>query len=482
MVWAQVYYGHMGMPTAANKLLADVVNLKSTLLSRNDSLAASELGKRRDELLSQLEMAQEIIAKESGDTGVAYARMRAKAIPDEVAKINTEIGRITDKYKNFEVLRKEYQALLAELKAAKARGETTAREETSKRYFELKSQLGEIEIEDVALQINADKGVPLDELLTEFRPQALADSLAKYKEKIFGQTHVIDAIARLGQRIRSNIRNLNKPAGSVLLLGNPGTGKTEAARTAAYVEYGSYDRLIRKDMADYAEAHAASGIKGAAPGYTGYGEGNDLVTQIKNQPESVVLLDELEKAHLDVINNTFLSVLSSARMTNSQGKVGDFSRSLIIGTSNLGHNLTAKSSRAEIEKELMAAGWSKEFLNRWDEIIVTDPIDQKMWSFIFDMTVAKFNKETLAKSLNLIRVSQNARKAILSKVEVGVSESARNVERAVEKLTDQIANIIEKGHYVNSNGEVIKISAKPGDIIDVTWSNTTGLTLKIAKK
>lgn len=480
ITYAESYYSSTPMPRAAIKLLSDVIALKKARIVKPGSSISTLLEDKKNALIKELDYAREVIRERPN---ALFASQRANEIPTELKAINKSISEITEKFKKFNEALPEYNALLAELTIARNQGIATLGSEKIKKIEELKPIITTLQSEDFALFIHLDKSVNIEELLVKYRPLSLEERIRKYSEKIFGQDHIINILAKYGENIRSIFRpKFSPPAAKILLLGPPGTGKTEMMRTASLVQYGSYDNLIQKNMEDYAIKHSSSGITGAAPGYVGYGEGNDLVSLVIQKPESVIGLDEIEKADRDLMNNTFLKLLSQGHMVNTAGKSADFSRTMVIATSNLGQELPRNTPRAAIEEYFIAHGFTKEFMDRWDEIIITNPIEESFWGKILDIGVNQLNKDALAQTLNFVKLTEKAKIGILNTVEIGASKSSRGVQRALEKFKMQITNVFERGFYKNGRDESIPFQIKPGDLVEADWDDASGLVFRTVEK
>jgi ATP-dependent Clp protease ATP-binding subunit ClpC len=236
--------------------------------------------------------------------------------------------------------------------------------------------LVEVTPEDVAQVVSRITGIPVAQLTREERERLLGLEQALH-ERVIGQDEAVSAVARAVRRARAGMKDANRPAGSFLFLGPTGVGKTELARALAAALFGDANRMVRLDMSEFQERHTVSRLVGAPPGYTGYEEAGQLTEAARRTPYTVLLLDEIEKAHPDVLN-TLLQLLDAGRLTDSQGRTADFSNSVVIMTSNIGagqiltataagHDLTALR---EPLMQLLGSCFRPEFLNRIDEIVL----------------------------------------------------------------------------------------------------------------
>jgi len=234
----------------------------------------------------------------------------------------------------------------------------------------------EVTLEDVAEVVSRATGIPVSQLTQEERERLLRLE-EQLHQRVIGQEEAVQVVAEAVRRARAGLGDPNRPIGSFLFLGPTGVGKTELARTLAEVLFGDEDMMIRLDMSEYQERHTVSRLVGAPPGYVGYEEAGQLTEAVRRKPYSVVLLDEIEKAHADVFN-LLLQILDDGRLTDAQGRTVDFKNTVVIMTSNLGADRIQAHARREESFEdlkedllqLLRSHFRPEFLNRVDEVIV----------------------------------------------------------------------------------------------------------------
>src|SRR5213078_4469069 len=311
------------------------------------------------------------------------------------------------------------------------------------------------DIEDV---VSRWTGVPVNAIKEEeiHRLSRIEEELHR---RIVSQDQAINALARAIRRSRAGLKSPNRPAGSFLFLGPTGVGKTEMARSLAHFLFGSEKALIRFDMSEYMEKHSVSKFIGSPPGYVGYEEGGQLTEKVKRSPYSVILLDEIEKAHPDVYN-ILLQVFEDGHLTDGLGNTVDFKNTIIIMTSNLGARFLDKKTSigfsapsnsgipAKVEDQVMAKvkkAFNPEFLNRIDEVILfTSLIDEDLLKII-GLLVEQINGNLVAKQIK-IRLTTDAAKYILEKTCGDRSYGARPLRRALQKyIEDPLSEALIQG-------------------------------------
>ncbi len=320
--------------------------------------------------------------------------------------------------------------------------------------------------EDIAKVVSNWTGVPVTQMSRNETKQ-LANLENNLHQRIIGQDKAVSAISKAVRRSRSGIKDENRPIGSFLFLGPTGVGKTELAKAIAATVFGSENNLIRIDMSEYMDQIASSKLIGSAPGYVGYDEGGQLSEQVRRHPYSVVLLDEVEKAHPDVFN-LLLQVLDDGFLTDSKGRKVDFKNTIIIMTSNLGSrsifetkavgfsadNSNQVKLRQDRVKEALKQFFRPEFLNRIDESIIFDELDQKQLRQVVTLLTRK-----LIERLNKQGIQLKISPAALDKIahdgydpEMG----ARPLRRAIQKdIEDQVASMLIEGDL--QSGDTLKI-------------------------
>lgn len=320
--------------------------------------------------------------------------------------------------------------------------------------------------EDIAKVVSNWTGVPVTQMSRNETKQ-LANLENNLHQRIIGQDKAVSSISKAVRRSRSGIKDENRPIGSFLFLGPTGVGKTELAKAIAATVFGSENNLIRIDMSEYMDQIASSKLIGSAPGYVGYDEGGQLSEQVRRHPYSVVLLDEVEKAHPDVFN-LLLQVLDDGFLTDSKGRKVDFKNTIIIMTSNLGSrsifetkavgfsadNSNQVKLRQDRVKEALKQFFRPEFLNRIDESIIFDELDQKQLRQVVTLLTRK-----LIERLNKQGIQLKISPAALDKIaqdgydpEMG----ARPLRRAIQKdIEDQVASMLIEGDL--QSGDTLKI-------------------------
>ena len=334
---------------------------------------------------------------------------------------------------------------------------------------ELAKKRETVDVDKVAEVVAMMTGVPVQRI-AQGESERLLQMGNNLKSKIIGQDEAIEKIAKCIRRNRVGLKDPNRPIGSFMFLGPTGVGKTYLAKKIAEFLFGSEDALVRVDMSEFMEKFSVSRLVGAPPGYVGYEEGGQLTEKVRRRPYSVVLLDELEKAHTDVFN-MLLQVMDEGRLTDSLGRKVDFKNTIIIMTSNIGSRelkdfgggvgfntseISKERSHGIISKALNQR-FSPEFLNRIDDIIMFDPLDRESIFKIIDLELASFYKRVKDLGFGL-EITDNA-KEFLAEKGYDKQFGARPLKRAIQShIEDELAEILLKGEAKSGDNILVDIS------------------------
>ena len=316
-------------------------------------------------------------------------------------------------------------------------------------------------LQDIATVIENWTKIPVKKI-TEAETQKLLNLEINLHKRIIGQEEAVSAVSRAIRRNRAGLQNEKRPP-SFIFVGPTGVGKTELAKSLAYEMFGSEDSIIRVDMSEYMESHSTAKLIGAPPGYVGYDEAGQLTEKVKRKPYSIILLDEIEKAHPDVFN-ILLQVLDDGKLTDSQGNTVSFANTIIIMTSNAGSNLNNNSigfgkqtvDKSKIEDSLKET-FRPEFLNRVDEIIVFNSLNKEELLQIVDLMLADTVKALKHKDISF-EISDSAKQFILDKG-TNIKFGARPLRRAIQRyVEDEISDMILRSEVVD--GQTIDVDLK----------------------
>ena len=312
----------------------------------------------------------------------------------------------------------------------------------------------EVDAEDVAEVVARWTGIPVSRLL-EGEVEKLLHMEERLHERVVGQDEAVEAVATALRRSRAGLQDPNRPIGTFLFLGPTGVGKTELARALAEFMFDSQDAMVRIDMSEYMEKHSVSRLVGAPPGYVGYEEGGQLTEAVRRRPYSVVLLDEIEKAHPDVFN-TLLQVMDDGRLTDGQGRTVDFKNTVLIMTSNIPVSATGDDMRAEL-----TAHFKPEFINRLDDIVRFDPLSREQIGEIVDLQLAHVVERVAERGVQL-EITPAARE-LLGNMGYDPTYGARPLRRVIQKqLVDRLALALLEGRF--HSGESVVADAADGEI------------------
>ncbi len=333
----------------------------------------------------------------------------------------------------------------------------------------------EVDEEDIAKIVSRWTGIPVSKML-EGEVQKLVQMEDRLRERVVGQDEALSAVANAIRRSRAGLSDPKRPIGSFIFLGPTGVGKTETARALAEFLFDDEAAMVRIDMSEYMEKHAVARLIGAPPGYVGYDEGGQLTEAVRRRPYSVVLFDEIEKAHPDVFN-VLLQVLDDGRLTDSKGRTVDFKNTVLIMTSNVGASALATAwaegadgfEEAKVRvMESLKQQFRPEFLNRVDDIVVFHPLGEAQLTHIIDLRLAELTKMLADRKITL-ELTDAARKAIF-KAGYDKAYGARPLKRAIQRLVqDKLAVKILDGSVLH------------GDRVTVA-AGKDGLTFEVAAR
>ena len=437
-----------------------------------------------DRAIMQLEIEREALKKE-----------KDKASKERLEKLEQELAELREKSKALTARWQAEKQAISELRSLKEKLEQTRLEmeraeraadlekAARLRYGELRSleeQIRaaeaklkamqaegallkeEVDAEEIAAVVAKWTGIPVDKLL-EGETQKLLHMEEKIHERVVGQDEAIRVVSNAVRRARAGLQDPNRPLGSFIFLGPTGVGKTELARALAEFLFDDERAMVRIDMSEYQEKHTVSRLIGAPPGYVGYEEGGQLTEAVRRRPYSVVLFDEIEKAHSEVFN-VLLQLLDDGRLTDGQGRTVDFRNTVVIMTSNLGNTLWENGhrvSRDEITRVLQAH-FRPEFLNRIDEIVVFHPLGKEHLAGIVDIQLRRVSRLLAEKGYRL-EVTEAARE-YLAEVGYDPQFGARPLKRAIQReLQDPLALKILAGEF--KEGDTIKVERGSAGLI-----------------
>ena len=435
-----------------------------------------------DRRLTMLKVEQTALEKEKDEA----SKKRLKALKDEMAELQAESDVLSKQWQEAKRLIEGSKRIKEELDEARSAYEVAMRENNLEKVAELKygripelekqlTQVTEAEAEgrqnslireevtsdDIAKVVSAWTGVPVDKLL-EGQKERLLQMEDLLGGRVIGQSTAVSAVSEAVRRARAGLQDPNRPIGSFLFLGPTGVGKTELCKALAEYLFDDDSAMVRIDMSEYMEKHAVSRLIGAPPGYVGYDQGGALTEAVRRKPYSVILFDEVEKAHPDVFN-VLLQVLDDGRLTDGQGRTVDFRNTMIILTSNLGaeHLVALKDGESAEEARddvmnVVRSAFKPEFLNRLDDMILFNRLDKGVMSGIVDVQLKHLEKMLAEREMTL-ELDDKA-KAFLAEEGYDPSYGARPLKRVIQKeLQNKLAELILKGEV--AEGQAVLVSA-----------------------
>ena len=426
---------------------------------------------RLNRKIMQLQIEQTALKKDKSES----AKARKAEIEQEIKTVQAKADELDAKWQKEKNLIDKLNAESEKLEAVRTKLEMAENEsdlstasrikygeipEIEQNITELRRQINmipadqrllrdEVTADDIAAVVSRWTGIPVDRL-KESETQKLAHLEDDLHKRVIGQNRAVEAVANAIRRSRAGIGDYRRPIGSFLFLGPTGVGKTELAKSLAVALFDDERAITRIDMSEYMERHAVSRLIGSPPGYIGYDQGGQLTEAVRRRPYSIVLLDEIEKAHQDVFN-ILLQVLDDGRLTDGQGRTVDFSNTIIIMTSNIGSqyiqawdgkNFSSLESRLQQE---LSHNFRPEFINRIDDIVIFDRIDKNDIQHIIEMQLAAFLEEVEKSKDIKLEFSQSAKKAL---AEEGYDPAfgARPLKRVIQKrILNELAKRIIDG-------------------------------------
>ncbi|MPT30662.1 MAG: AAA family ATPase, partial [Chryseobacterium sp.] len=447
-----------------------------------------------DRKLMQMEIELAAISREGHQTKIDHLKEDISKISEQRNEINAKWLKEKQKSEDLTQIKKDIESLKLEAERASRAGDYAKvaeiqygkikEKEDALQKLELEMQNHQNELikeevtsENISEVIAKWTGIPVTKLLQSER-EKLLHLETELHHRVVGQEEAIEAVANAIRRNRAGLSDEKKPIGSFLFLGTTGVGKTELAKALAEYLFDDENNMTRIDMSEYQERHSVSRLVGAPPGYVGYDEGGQLTEAVRRRPYSVVLLDEIEKAHPDVFN-TLLQVLDDGRLTDNKGRVVNFKNSIIIMTSNLGshiiqenfENITEENQDEIVDKtkievfDLLKQTLRPEFLNRIDETVLFQPLRRKEIGKIVQYQLRGFN-DMLAKRNIIMTATQDALDYLTNKGYDPVF-GARPLKRVIQQ---EVLNKLSR--------EILAGTVNDGDRITLDYFEETGLVFR----
>ena len=443
------------MPAELDEISRKIMQLeieKQALSKENDNGSKARLANLEKELSELKDESNSMRAQWEGEK---QAIVQAKAIKQQVEDVKHQIEEAERNYDLEKLAELKYGTLPDLEKKLEIEKEKTEQAKDSRL---LKEEVGEAEIAEV---ISAWTGIPVAKLVESEREKLLKlpDILHK---RVIGQEEGVKGVAEAVLRARAGLKDMHRPIGSFIFLGPTGVGKTELAKALSEALFDSEKNMIRIDMSEYMEKHSVSRLVGAPPGYVGYDEGGQLTEAVRRKPYSVILFDEIEKAHPDVFN-ILLQLLDDGRLTDNQGRTVDFKNTIVIMTSNIGSNYlidginedgtVSEEVKKQVEDETKKY-FRPEFLNRIDDIVVFSPLTENQIEGIIELSMKDIERRLEERDINL-RLTPEAR-TFIGHEAYDPAYGARPVKRYLQRSVEtQLAGEIIKGNIVDGDKVVL---------------------------
>jgi ATP-dependent Clp protease ATP-binding subunit ClpB len=437
--------------------------------------------------IQQLEIEREALKKEKDEA----SKERREAIESELADLRERSSEMKARWQNEKGAIDEIKGAKAELEEVQREAERAERDADLERAAELRygripelektvqdaeAKLAELhrdggsmlteEVteEDVAEVVSKWTGIPVSRLM-EGEVEKLIHMEERLHERVIGQDEAVEAVSGALRRSRAGLSDPDRPIGSFLFLGPTGVGKTELARALAEFMFDSEQAMVRIDMSEYMEKHAVARLIGAPPGYVGYEEGGQLTEAVRRRPYSVILLDEIEKAHPDVFN-VLLQIMDDGRLTDGQGRTVDFKNTVLIMTSNVGSQFIAAEAVEEVARqqveEALTQTFPPEFLNRIDDVVIFHRLTKADLGKIVEIQVAQLSERVRERGIE-IELTDRARE-LLGNLGFDPTYGARPLKRVIQKqLVDKLALRLLESEF--AEGDTVAVDAADGELV-----------------
>ena len=460
---AQIRTEMDSMPTELDTVSRKIIQMEieeAALKREEDALSKARLSELQKELAELRESFNAMKAKWENEKN---AIERLQQLREKIEDLNRQVEAAERQYDLEKAAELKYGRLPQAMRQLE---EEERRVQAAQQNNLLRDRVTE---EEIARIVERWTGIPVSRLVQGEREKLLTLDETLHK-RVVGQDEAVQAVTEAIQRSRAGIQDPNRPIGSFLFLGPTGVGKTELAKTLAQALFDDENNLVRIDMSEYMEKFSVSRLIGAPPGYVGYEEGGQLTEAVRRKPYSVVLFDEVEKAHPDVFN-VLLQVLDDGRITDSQGRTVDFKNTILILTSNLGSEYLLagiqedgsirEDAKAQVEA-LLRRSFRPEFLNRLDEIVFYKPLTRENVTKIIDLQIAKLNERLVQQQITLVLTEEAKQKIVAESYDpqYGARPLRRYVQHTVETMLSK--NIL-RGEVLP--GQTVTVDTVDGELV-----------------